>query len=36
MILRIILMKYSRELGGLDSAEDKGLIAQEDMVKDKT
>ena len=27
------LMKYSRELGGLDSAEDKGLIAQEDMVK---
>ena len=26
------LMKYSRELGGLDSAEDKGLIAQEDMV----
>ena len=25
-------MKYSRELGGADSAEDKGLIAQEDMV----
>ena len=27
------LMKYSRELGGLDSAEDKGLILPEDMVK---
>ena len=26
------LFKYSRELGGADSAEDKGLIAQEDMV----
>ena len=26
------LMKYSRELGGADSAEDKALIAQEDMV----
>ena len=26
------LLKYSRELGGADSAEDKGLIAQEDMV----
>ena len=26
------LMKYSRELGGVDSAEDKGLILPEDMV----
>ena len=26
------LLKYSRELGGADSAEDKGLIAQEEMV----
>tara|TARA_B100000519_G_C14049787_1_gene346824 strand:+ start:146 stop:661 length:516 start_codon:yes stop_codon:yes gene_type:complete len=26
------LMKYSRELGGADSAEDKALIAKEDMV----
>ena len=26
------LMKYSRELGGADSAEDKGLIAKEEMV----
>ena len=26
------LMKYSRELGGADSAEDKGLILPEDMV----
>ena len=25
-------MKYSRELGGVDSAEDKGLILPEDMV----
>ena len=26
------LMKYTRELGGADSAEDKGLILPEDMV----
>ena len=26
------LMKYTRELGGADSAEDKGLIAREEMV----
>ena len=26
------LLKYSRELGGADSAEDKALIAKEDMV----
>ena len=26
------LMKYTRELGGADSAEDKGLIAKEDIV----
>ena len=28
----IFLRGYTRELGGADSAEDKGLIAQEDMV----
>jgi len=26
------LMKYTKELGGADSAEDKGLIAREEMV----
>ena len=29
------LMKYSRELGGADSPEDKGLVAQEDVVDPK-
>ena len=28
----IFLSKYTRELGGADSAEDKGLVAKEDMV----
>ena len=29
------LVKYTRELGGADSAEDKGLVAQEDVVDPK-
>ena len=31
----IFLSKYSRALGGADSAEDKGLVAQEDVVDPK-
>jgi|9_EtaG_2_1085328.scaffolds.fasta_scaffold13156_4 hypothetical protein len=31
----IFLKKYSREMGGVDSAEDKGLIAKADMVLPK-